>query len=101
MTKSEELGRKEIRNGIKEKDWKLYSTDKSDKLVLDTKENYLKAMEPHHAGHSKVKIEDVNNSESNLSNHSKMPYKFPMHLSQNIKVREKTIKLQIRNLVSL
>ena len=36
LTRQEELGRKEIQNGIEEKNWKLYGTDKSGKLELDT-----------------------------------------------------------------
>ena len=37
LTKAELLGKKEILEGIKNKDWILYSTDKSGKLVLDTR----------------------------------------------------------------
>ena len=50
LTEKEELGRKEIEEGVKEKDWRLYSTDKSGKLVLDTNENYLRTQMKHVGG---------------------------------------------------
>ena len=39
LTKSEFLGWKEVQKGVKTKGWLLGATDKSERLVLDTKEN--------------------------------------------------------------
>ena len=39
LTQKERAGLEELREGIKSKDWIVYSTDKSGKMVLDTKEN--------------------------------------------------------------
>ena len=44
------LRRKEISEGVKGKNWMLYGTDKSGKLVLETKDNFLRVMEPHYTG---------------------------------------------------
>ena len=50
LNKQQALGRKEIIEGIKTKKYKLYGTDKSENLVLDTEANYMKAMAPHVQG---------------------------------------------------
>ena len=42
LTPAEKAGRDEIRDGIKNKGWMLYNSDKSGNLVLDTKDNFLK-----------------------------------------------------------
>ena len=47
LTREQALGRKELLQGIKTRTWKLYGTDKSEKLVLDTEANYMRAMAPH------------------------------------------------------
>ena len=49
----------------------LYSTDKSGKLVLDTKQNFLNSMGPHFENDSEVTRDDVSKSEKILNNHSK------------------------------
>ena len=41
LTKAEDLGRKEIMEGIKSRIWLLYCTDKIGNLVLDTKDNFI------------------------------------------------------------
>ena len=50
----------------------LYGTDKSEKIVLDTPNNFMKAMAPHIRDHIKVSLEEVESSEKSLNNHSKM-----------------------------
>ena len=72
LTKMEALGRKEILEGVKSKKYLLYGTDKSEKLVLDTPANFMNAMAPHIRDHFKVSLEEVENSEKVLNNHSKM-----------------------------
>ena len=59
LSKLEEKGRKEIIKGIKEKDWYLYSTDKSGKLVLDTIENYAASMQEHFIDTEQVTYEII------------------------------------------
>ena len=41
LSRAEFLGRQEIKEGIENRGWVLYSTDKSGKLVLDTYTNFL------------------------------------------------------------
>ena len=72
MTKEQFLGKKEILEGIRTKKWLLYGTDKLEKLVLDTFDNFLKAVAPHIQDHIKVSIEDVEKAEKTLNNHSKL-----------------------------
>ena len=64
------MGRKEIEEGVKEKDWRLYGTDRSGKLVLDTNENYLRTQKKHVGGDKEVDIEEVGASEELLYQHS-------------------------------
>ena len=71
LTEKEELGRQELVEGVKNKDWRLYSTDKIGKLVLDTNENYLRTQERHVGVDRKVGIEEVGVSEGLLYQHSK------------------------------
>ena len=63
LTAAQCAGRKEIQQGIQEKGWMLYTTDKSGKLVLDTVENFNRAMEPHYLGEQEVTIQQVHQSE--------------------------------------
>ena len=44
LTFSEFQGKREIIKGINENGWILYYTDKSGKLCLDTRDNYVRAM---------------------------------------------------------
>ena len=71
LTEKEELGRQEIAEGVKNKDWRLYSTDKSGKLVLDTNEKYLRTQEKHVGVDREVGIEEVRVSEELLYQNSK------------------------------
>ena len=71
LTEKEELGRQEIIEGGKNKDWRLYSTDKSGKLVLDTNENYLRTQKKHVGKDKEVGIEEVGESEKLLYQHSR------------------------------
>ena len=71
LTRAEALGRKEISEGVKNRNWMLYGTDKSGRLVLDTRDNFLRAMEPHYSGDQEVTYQAILNSEPLLNNHSK------------------------------
>ena len=48
LTQKERAGLDELREVIKSKGWIVYTTDKSGKMVLDTKENFLSCMEEHY-----------------------------------------------------
>ena len=71
LTEKEELGRQEIVEGVKNKDWRLYSTDKSGKLVLDTNENYLRTQGKHVGKDKEIGIREVGESEKLLYQHSR------------------------------
>ena len=71
LTREEAQGRKEILKGIKESGWMLYTTDKSGKLVLDTKDNFLKSMLPHYQGEPTVTIEEIDKAGEHLNNVSR------------------------------
>ena len=43
----ERIGRDEIKDGILNKGWMLYKTDKSGKMCLDTVDNYINCMKEH------------------------------------------------------
>ena len=47
LTAAERAGRDDVKDGIENKGWMLYKSDKSGKLVLDTKDNFLKCMSGH------------------------------------------------------
>ena len=71
LTKAEDLGRKEIMEGIKSRIWLLYCTDKIGNLVLDTKDNFMESMFPRYESHQESNLEEVANCEKLMSNHSK------------------------------
>ena len=71
LTRQQAEGRKEIQQGIKDRGWCLYGTDKSGKLVLDTQQNFLDSMKPHFEDHEEVDYDAVLYSEKTLNNHSK------------------------------
>ena len=48
LIEKERAGLDEIREGVRNRDCMIYRTDKSGKIVLDTKENFLKCMEDHY-----------------------------------------------------
>ena len=72
LTRQELMGKKEIQEGIESRGWKLYATDKSGKLVLDTLENFNECMKPHYENEQECNIEDVHKSEKHLNTHSSM-----------------------------
>ena len=72
LTKAEEDGRREILDGIKTKGWLLYTSDKSGKIVLDTRENFLKCMEEHFVNDPVVSHHEVRKGEKILNNHSRI-----------------------------
>ena len=72
LSREQALGKREISTGIRDHKWRIYGTDKSERLVLDTNENYLKAMSPHFDGMTEVQYSDVLESEKILNNHSKV-----------------------------
>ena len=45
LTEREKSGRREILEGVKNKGWMIYNSDKSGKIVLNTVENFLHGME--------------------------------------------------------
>ena len=56
-------------NGIVNKGWVIYTTDKSGKVVLDSKENFLNCMEEHFSMDRIVTPEEVREAESRLNDH--------------------------------
>ena len=71
LTEAEENGRRKILDGIKTKGWLLYTSDKSGKMVLDTRENFLKCMEEHFVNDPVVSHDEVRKGERVLNTHSK------------------------------
>ena len=63
LSESETRGKREISEGIKNKDWMVYSTDKSGKVVLDTKENFLSGMSEHFKSDPEATPEEVRTAE--------------------------------------
>ena len=59
LTKSEKIGRAQIKDGILNKGWMLYSKDKSGKMCLDTVTNYRECMEEHVSSDPKVTAKTV------------------------------------------
>ena len=57
--------------GVKEKDWMLYSTDKSGRLVLDKKDNFLREQQKHANRDKVATLGDVRESEIVLYQHSR------------------------------
>ena len=58
-----------MREGIKFKDWIVYSTDKSRKMVLDTKENFLSCMEEHFRADRVITPQEVTQAEKVINDH--------------------------------
>ena len=69
LTATEREGRKQIIRGIKESGWHLSQTDKSKKLVLDLKENYIQGLRKHTVKDTVVQLEDMVEFEIELYNH--------------------------------
>ena len=72
LTDQEEKGRKEILEGVKTKDWLVYTSDKSGRIVLDTKENFIDGMREHFSNDPVVTEAEVRKGETVLNNHSRM-----------------------------
>ena len=66
LTQQQLEGRKEILEGIRDKGWHLSKTDKSQRLVLGTKEVYLAQMRKHTTVDPVVSIEEVVAQEDHL-----------------------------------
>ena len=72
LTREEEIGRKEVKEGVKSKGWIIYQTDKSGKMCLDSVENYTKCMEPHIKNDEEVKVKRELNAEKSINEHSRL-----------------------------
>ena len=64
-------GMDEIWEGNISKGWMVYTTDKSGKVVLDTKENFLQCMEEHYGMDKVVTPEEVRKAEVLLNYHAR------------------------------
>ena len=71
LTETERAGLDEIKEGIRNKDWMIYTSDKSGKVVLDTKENFLKCMKEHYEGDQVVTPDQLRKAEKNINDHAK------------------------------
>ena len=71
LTHEERTGLEEIREGIRTKNWMIYTTDKSGKVVLDTKENFLSCLEEHLKMDKRVTLVEVREAEKLLNDHSR------------------------------
>ena len=64
-------GLDEIKDGITNKDWMIYSSDKSGKIVLNRKENFLACMEEHFGCDQIVSPQTVRKTEEVLNDHAR------------------------------
>ena len=53
------------------KGWILYNSNKSGKLVIDSKDNYLKAVREHFINDPVITLEDTRKAEKLLNNHAR------------------------------
>jgi hypothetical protein len=72
LTETELAGLKEIQHGIKTLGWMLYTTDKSNSLVLDTKVNFIECMEDHYKNDTIVDVKVIENAEKDINNSSRV-----------------------------
>ena len=63
LTEEEQAGLDEIKDGIKNKGWIIYNSDKSGKIVLDTKVNFLECMSAYYISDKVVTSDEVKNAE--------------------------------------
>ena len=70
LTVEEEKGREEVEKGVKEGNWMLYGTDKSERLVLDLKDNFLKVQIGHTGKDEVVTLKEVGVAEVRLYEHT-------------------------------
>ena len=69
LTDTEQAGLDEIRKGVKEKGWMIYCSDKSGKVVLDSKANFLACMEEHYQCDKIVSPDEVRKAEEIINDH--------------------------------
>lgn len=72
LTEAEQAGYKEIQLGIKNAGWMLYTTDKSNSLVLDTQENFLECMNDHFKNDTVVEMKVIERAETDVNNLSRI-----------------------------
>jgi hypothetical protein len=72
LDEDELAGLEEIEEGIRNKGWMLYYSDKSGRLVLDTKDNFLDCMADHYSGDKVVDIDEAMEAEDELNNLSRV-----------------------------
>ena len=63
LSREEQAGLDELKDGIDNHEWMVYTTDKSGKIVLDTKENFLQCMQEHIKDDKVVEPDDVRAAE--------------------------------------
>jgi hypothetical protein len=67
LTYDELIGLKEIQAGIKDQDWMLYVSDKSNFMVLDTKINFLMCMKKHYEGDDVASMDAIKEAETTIN----------------------------------
>ena len=72
LTEQVQAGLDEIKDGVKNKGWMVYNSDKSGKIVLDTKENFIECMKEHFESDKIVTPEEVRAAEIKMNHYSKM-----------------------------
>ena len=72
LTEEEQAGLDEIKDGVKNKGWMVYNSDKSGKIVLDTKDNFLKCMSEHYESDKTVTPEDIRKAELKMNSYTKL-----------------------------
>ena len=71
LTPEERAGLDELKVGVETKDWLVYTTDKSGKVVLDTKTNFLECMKEHYMKDEVVSPDKVRDAEHVINNHAR------------------------------
>ena len=71
LTASEKEGKRQIEEGIMNKGWILYKTDKSGRMCLDTVTNYIECMQEHVRKDTVVTPDRVREGELIMNNHSR------------------------------
>ena len=69
LSEKERAGLDEIHEGVRNREWTIYCTDKSEKIVLYKKENFLKCMEDHYLSDPLVTLQEVIEAEKNINDH--------------------------------
>ena len=70
ITREERAGLKSIQRKVKDQEWIVMPTDKSGRLTVNTKRNYLERMEPHMNGDTAVTLDDRHKMESEMNGRS-------------------------------